>query len=134
MVRVPFVLVRSGRRAARGRNLCFITSNEGRAFCCSDLPGGTWAARRPGTAPPRKICGVPATLYGRPYFPDPLHLLLALLGERNSLDISEVNLVEITSSYWLALKEVGKFNPGSMCDFVGVATRLMALKATVPSS
>ena len=61
-------------------------------------------------------------------FSGPLHLLLALL-EKKQLDISEVNLVEITSSYWLALKEVGQFNPGSMCDFVDVATRLMALKA-----
>ena len=61
-------------------------------------------------------------------FSGPLHLLLALL-EKKQLEISEVNLVEITSSYWLALKEVGQFNPGSMCDFVDVATRLMALKA-----
>ena len=61
-------------------------------------------------------------------FSGPLHMLLALL-EKKQLEISEVNLVEITSSYWLALKEVGQFNPGSMCDFVDVATRLMALKA-----
>ncbi len=61
-------------------------------------------------------------------FSGPLHLLLALL-EKKQLEISEVNLVEITSSYWLSLKEVGQFNPGSMCDFVDVATRLMALKA-----
>ena len=61
-------------------------------------------------------------------FSGPLHLLLALL-EKKQLDISEVNLVEITSSYWIALKDVGQFNPGSMCDFVDVATRLMALKA-----
>ena len=61
-------------------------------------------------------------------FSGPLHLLLALL-EKKQLEISEVNLVENHFLLWLALKEVGQFNPGSMCDFVDVATRLMALKA-----
>ncbi len=61
-------------------------------------------------------------------FSGPLHLLLALL-ENRKLEISEVNLVSITSSYWQALTQVGHFQPQSMCDFVDVATRLMALKA-----
>ena len=127
MAKISFVLVRSGRKVARGRNLSFITSNEGRAICCSDPPGGNW---QPGNLerhhPRRSVgCQLPCTA-GRIF--RPLHLLLALL-EKKQLDISEVNLVEITSSYWMALKEVGQFNPGSMCDFVDVATRLMALKA-----
>ena len=61
-------------------------------------------------------------------FSGPLHLLLALL-EHRQLEISEVNLVAITSSYWKALPQVGHCQPQSMCDFVDVATRLMALKA-----
>ncbi len=61
-------------------------------------------------------------------FSGPLHLLLALL-ENRQLEISEVNLVAITSSYWQALNQVGHFQPQSLCDFVDVATRLMALKA-----
>ena len=81
-----------------------------------------------------RTCNQQEDLLGASYpvrqavFSGPLHLLLALL-EKKQLDISEVNLVEITSSYWVALKEVGQFSPGSMCDFVDVATRLMALKA-----
>ena len=61
-------------------------------------------------------------------FSGPLHLLLALL-EKRQLEISEVNLVSITSSYWQALTQVGHFQPQSLCDFLDVATRLMALKA-----
>lgn len=62
------------------------------------------------------------------FFSGPLHLLLSLL-EKNKLAISEVNLVSITSSYWKELLELGQIQPQSMCDFLDVATRLMALKA-----
>ena len=85
------------------------------------------ATRRPGTVTPGRSvgCQLPCTA-GRIF--RTFAFAPSSLGKKQ-LDISEVNLVEITSSYWLALKEVGKFNPGSMCDFVDVATRLMALKA-----
>lgn len=61
-------------------------------------------------------------------FSGPLYLLLLLLEEKQ-LQICEVNLVSITSSYWNELLKLGRISPSSMCDFVDVATRLMALKA-----
>ncbi len=57
----------------------------------------------------------------------PPHLLLALL-ENRQLEISEVDLVAITSC-WKAPTQAGRFPPQSLCDFVDVAPRRMALKA-----
>lgn len=61
-------------------------------------------------------------------FAGPLHLLLRLL-EKEKLDISRVNLAAIANSYMGAVAETEFVGSQSLCDFLDVATRLMAIKA-----
>ena len=63
-----------------------------------------------------------------PIFTGPLHLLLMLL-EQNDLDITEVSLVAVTSTYLEAIEDLDALPSASACGFLDIASRLMVLKA-----
>ncbi|MBK8045867.1 MAG: segregation/condensation protein A [Anaerolineales bacterium] len=63
-----------------------------------------------------------------PVFEGPLDLLLQLI-ESQALDISAVSLVAVTDSYVQTIGQLEEIEPGSLADFLVVASRLLYIKS-----
>lgn len=69
-----------------------------------------------------------AYLISQPAFEGPLDLLLHLIN-RQELEITEISLMAVTENYLKTLANLEELEPGSLADFLVVASRLLYIKS-----